>query len=136
MTQAPAQQPKNGYPAVGKILLAGAGAGGGLALALGVAEVLRTHEVFQLISGWGPLAGLALLGMVLVDRRLAESAQVQRDGAVAMQSLADSVREIARKDDIAEAQRDLTLNHVAYTVRRIADRLGLEEQAKASGGGA
>lgn len=106
-----------------RTLLLGGGAGAGVALVVALAKAIGAEPklVIQLLSGWGPLSMLAVVGLVIFDRHQGENLLAQRESAAAMQAMADSIRQIAGKDDLAARERELMLNDIAYTIRLVKE---------------
>lgn len=116
--------------AVLKLILGGSGAGAGAVLGLAVWRLVESEPaaVLQLVSGWGPLAVLGVVGMVLADKRFGQLIDSQAKNAEAQQSLAAAVNRLVERDDEKAREMELVIGHLARNTERILDRVSAIEE--------
>jgi hypothetical protein len=111
--------------------------GGGIgAGAIAIYELLEIakHEprLLESVISWGPVFALAIVGMLLVDRRVGDGVQALKDNALAQQRMSDAVSKIADKDDrqaekletltsYSALQSEKVLNHLETQGERLND---------------
>jgi hypothetical protein len=100
----------------------------------------QPSAVVEVVRGWGPLGVIGIVGMVLVDRRWAQSIEAHGKVAESQQVLAVAVQKIADKDDQRIREQELVLDHLSKTNEKIfttleAMRDALPPRAKAQGAG-
>jgi hypothetical protein len=138
MATAVAGKPANGTRQ--RTLILSLGAGGGFALAGAILELFRPNgqQLLTVLATWGPLFLVVVLGMVLFylmvgtwGQRLVDSIAAN---AAAQQSMADAMQQIAHRDDVRERERELALDHLAYTTQSILRTVqAIEERQLAIG---
>jgi len=107
----------------GKAVLAG-GAGAGVAIVLAlIQQPQMVKELAALLYGWGPLALIAVVGMVFANQRAVQVVSTLERNAAAQQALALAVQEIARKDDRNEQERTLRLDMISYKLGVVLEKL-------------
>jgi hypothetical protein len=108
-----------------RTLILSLGAGSGFALAVAILQLLRPSgvQLLAVLATWGPMFLVVILGMVLFylmvgtwGQRLVDSIAAN---AAAQQSMADAMQQIAHRDDVRERERELALDHLAYTTQTI-----------------
>jgi hypothetical protein len=125
-----------------KIAIFGGSAGVGFILAQAAYKLAESQPsaVVEVVRGWGPLGVIGIVGMVLVDRRWAQSIEAHGKVAESQQVLAVAVQKIADKDDQRIREQELVLDHLSKTNEKIfttleAMRDALPPRAKAQGAG-
>jgi len=98
-------------------------AGSVMAYALWHLVESQPQLVLQVVNGWGPLAAIAIGGMLLVDRRFGQVLDVQRDSTSAHQKLADAVKELADRDDHEREEQRRLLSFVGSQQEKILLKL-------------
>lgn len=109
-------------------LLTGSAGGGAafLYFALSVAKQ-EPRAVVELVSRWGPVAFVAILAILLVDRRIGDMLAVNREATIAQQRAADAVQQqaeamerIAARDQERDREIDLVIGQHARHSREIS----------------
>ena len=150
MTLVPAD--KSAY---GRLAVMFGSLGGGMAIVYAVLDVLKAQPqsaqlVITTVGQWGPMFALAAGILAVGSRganRIVDVMQAQQQAhvaaaektATANQAMADAMRQIANKDDIAARERELLLDHIAYKQRELKDQMDRIEKAlmsKAAGAAA
>ena len=120
------------------------------ALAVALLQLIRPSaaQLLTVLATWGPMFLVCVLGMVLFylmvsawGQRLVDSIAAN---AAAQQSMADAMQQIAHRDDVRDRERELALDHLAYTIQSILRtvqaieerQLALGPLAKGQGAGA
>jgi len=134
MASAAPVKPANGNRGQRALILS-LGTGSGFALAVAVLQLLRpgATQLLTVLATWGPMFLVVILGMVLFylmagtwGQRLLEAMSAN---AAAQQSMADAMQQIAHRDDVRERERELALDHLAYTTQTILRTVqGIEER--------
>ena len=123
MSTAATSKPANGNKQ--RTLILSLGAGSGFALVLALLQLLRpsASQLLTVLATWGPMFLVVVLGMVLFyllvstwGQRLVDSIAAN---AAAQQSMADAMQQIAHRDDVRDRERELALDHLAYTTQSI-----------------
>ncbi len=130
------------------------GAGSGFALLTVLLQIVRP-EAKPLVEGvlhWGPLFVIVLLGMELFHATLntwgnklvdalTANAAASGSNATALQSMADAMQRISTREDERDRERELVLDHLAYTTQQILNKVEAmeartpEKSMVAAGGG-
>jgi len=114
------------------LLLTGSAGGGAafLYFALSVAKQ-EPRAVVELVSRWGPVAFVAILAILLVDRRIGDMLAVNREATIAQQRAADAVQQqaeamerIAARDQERDREIDLVIGQHARHSREISRQFG------------
>lgn len=132
-----------------RIFLALGGASG-VALLTAALEIARPDvrpliETFLTVLRWGPLFVIVLLFMELLHSTIntwgRQFVTAATANAVALQSMADAMQRISQKEDERDRERELMLDHLAFTtqqtlakVEQLLDR-GMPEKAMTRGAG-
>lgn len=109
-------------------------AGGVLAYALLHLVEAQPQMVVQAVSSWGPLALIAVMGMVMVDRRFGQVLEVQRDSTKAHQELADAVTNLAARDDREREEQRRLLSQIGSQQEKILMKLDQVEPRNSARG--
>jgi len=121
-----------------RTLILSLGAGSGFAFAIALLQLLRPSApgLLTVLATWGPMFLVVVLGMVLFylmvntwGQRLVESIAAN---AAAQQSMADAMQQIAHRDDVRERERELALDHLAYTTQTILRTVQAIEERQVS----
>jgi SNF family Na+-dependent transporter len=133
MASAAPAKPANGNRQ--RTLVFSIGAGSGLAVAAAVLQLIRPNagQVLAVMAAWGPMFLVVMLGMILFYLMLGGWGQRLVDAmttnAVAQQQMADAMQQIAHRDDVRDRERELALDHLAYTTQTILRTVqGIEER--------
>jgi ABC-type transport system involved in cytochrome bd biosynthesis fused ATPase/permease subunit len=114
----------------------GLGAGSGIALMTVMLQIARP-EAKPLVEGvlrWGPLFVIILLGMELLHTTMntwgnkfvdamTANATASGSNAAALQSMADAMQRISQREDERDRERELVLDHLAYTTQQILSKV-------------
>jgi hypothetical protein len=113
-----------------QLLVGGGGAGIGAAIAYELIGVLKSEPklFIETLAHWGPMFILALVGMVLMDRRAAENLKISEKSAVAQQAMADAVHQIAEKDDRQAEEVRRLASYNAVQTQKVLDRLDAQDE--------
>jgi hypothetical protein len=105
------------------------GAGSGVALATVILQIARpeTKPMVEAVLRWGPLFVIVLVGMALLHSTIniwgKQFVTAATANAVALQSMADAMQRISQKEDERDRERELVLDHLAYTTQQILNKV-------------
>ena len=104
------------------------GAGVGAALAFSLVDAIRAEpKVFlSILANWGPLFGVAIVLMILGDRRMGELIASNRANADAQARMADAIQEIAGKSDSETMEQRRLMSYIGSQMEKILARLEVE----------
>ncbi len=133
-------------PRLSRPVVIGLGAGSGVALLTVILQVARPEAkpVVEAVLRWGPLFVIVLLGMELLHSTIntwgRQFVTAATANAVALQSMADAMQRISQKEDERDRERELVLDHLAYTTQQILNKVeslkrGQPERAKGQSAG-
>ncbi len=103
----------------------GIGASGGVALLTALLEVAgpKAIPLVESMIHWGPLFVIVVLGMELLHSTIntwgKQFVNAAITNATALQSMADAMQRISQKEDERDRERELVLDHLAYTTQQI-----------------
>jgi hypothetical protein len=112
-------------------LVIGLGAGSGVALLTVILQVTRPEAkpVIEAVLRWGPLFVIVLLGMELLHSTIntwgKQFVTAATANAVALQSMADAMQRISQKEDERDRERELMLDHLAFTTQQTLSKVEL-----------
>jgi len=108
-----------------RFVLGGTGAGMTVALIIMLVKLIEANPAaaWRIVEQWGPVFTLALVGLVLVDRRFGQFIETTQKSSAAMQELASSVHQMAEKDDRRAQATEAAVGFVAQQNEEILSRL-------------
>ncbi|HWR37023.1 MAG TPA: hypothetical protein VN622_14265 [Clostridia bacterium] len=116
----------NGNPALLRSVLMTTGASGGcivgylLVAAFRAEPKLIVESVVRVLSTWGPLFVIVLVGMIYANRWAEAGVRAIEKNAEAQQQLATAVTEFTHKDDQRARETELVLDSMSGALQRIS----------------
>ncbi|HKV94898.1 MAG TPA: hypothetical protein VJW20_20300 [Candidatus Angelobacter sp.] len=110
-------------------LVFGSSAGIGAVIALKLVDSNPTL-VLETFRSWGPLSLLGVMALFMVDRGFRAVVAASEKSAGAQQNMADSIRELANKDDREKEEQRRLLSYVGSQQEKILQAIERLEPTK------
>jgi hypothetical protein len=108
-----------------RTLLGATGGGTGVAIAYEVIQAMRQRPEFlgQLVNGGALYMTFAIVALVIVDRRLSRSADLQVRNVVAQEELARHFGELVERDDVRAQAQEAALRYLSAMAEDISKKV-------------